>query len=683
MNLTFKKTMLAMALTATAGFAQAQVVATNTDQTLIDFTDAMGKLDLVTCGAGVTNTTCTNGFQTDVIALNRGDSLIFGKEAVDYLTDPELKKISERSLGSDSLRDAVKSQADAGDKQVLNDTLYGRWITVRPGSRVQPDNYIWVHLDGLAAVSSNSVQEPDNYNGTAPFAIKANNALRLVDSQGHERARFAKAKVDSAGNFVAIQFQFTSKWPVSDTTAISDETGLSIATSSVPEGNPVVSPATVGSPTYVVGHDALRAASASVTTAVSTQCFASLRTGFATQSNTSTLPALSSKNAQVAACVRPQYAFDVLTGVDRIDVNQDRKYFVDFIDDVDYAKGDFERKNRQVAKEGRIRLTTDNEVDYGFTPSLTKYQYVISAPQAAQSALLPDNGGSGLYAAAAYSASLYDALNVNPTSPYYNSNPATNLLHGFCGNFTCTGAGVDGATHRPAVRDLAALKLAPEFVRLAVAGEVVHTNGIKDPNQWVIFDKDYTIALDIVSDTELGWTSKVIPATLANNKIISWEGNGSNVYIPYMPYRAENMGQVINLKNWSDTQVGKVKASIVLQDGTALPEVTVGTLNAKSILMASGPIRAAIDAYRATNNIAATEVTRAAITLYSGASLDKVEVFSAYNNGSATAVVTNSSNKSDAKAAVKQSTHFNCTDTADVGGNTSCHDENVEETPIP
>lgn len=676
MNLTFKKTMLAMALTATAGLAQAQTPIT-TEQTIIDLSKTMGVLD-----AGGTMGGVGNAFLVGAGIDQTGDALRFGKEAVDNLTDTELNKITKRSLGSVSLRDTAPSQINpATDVQVVNDTTSGRWITVRPGSRVQPDNYIWVYLDGLASVNNNSVQEPGDYTGVAPFAVKADNALRLVDAQGIERARFAKAKVDANGNFVAIQFQFTSKWPVSDTDPISAATGLSIAKTASTGG--VVAPATVSAPEYVVDNTALRTASSLVTLANPDQCTAKLRTGFATQSNTSTLPALTSVNIQDAACVRVQFGFAVTTGVDRIDVNQDRKYFVDRIDDADYAKGDFARANRQVAREGRLQLTTNNPVDYGFTPSLTQYQYAITAPQAAQSALLPDNAvPAALKAAAAYDASLYNGALGNPTAPYYTATGDTGLLHPFCANFSCS---VDGATHRPATRDLATLQAAPEYVRLAVAGEVVHANGIKDPNQWVIFDRDYTIALDMVTSVEasLGWTARTIPATLANNKIIAWEGNGSNVYIPYMPYRAENMGQIINLKNWSDTQVGKVKAHIVLENGTALPEVTVGTLNANSILMGSGPIRAAIDAYRSANNVDAATVTRAAITLYSGASLDKVEVFSAYNNGSSTAVVTNSSNKSDDKAAVKQSTHFNCTDTADVGGNTSCRDENVEETPIP
>lgn len=676
MNLTFKKTMLAMALTATAGFAQAQAPIT-TEQTIIDFSQTMGVLD-----AGGTMGGVGNAFLVGAGIAGTGDGLRFGKEAVDNLTDAELNKITKRSFGSVSLRDTVPSQINPlTDTQLVNDTTSGRWITVRPGSRVQPDNYLWVYLDGLAGVSNNSVMEPDNFTGVAPFAIKADNALRLVDREGIERARFAKAKVDANGNFVAIQFQFTSKWPAFDSDPITTATGLSIAKSAA--NAPVVPPATVLSPEYVVDNAALRTASSLVTAANPNQCTAKLRTGYATQSNTSTLPALSSVNVEDAACVRVQFGFAVTTGVDRIDVNQDRKYFVDRIDDADYTKGDFARANRQVAREGRLQLTTNNPVDYGFTPSLTQYQYVITSPQAAQSALLPDNAVPvALKAAAAYDATLYNGALPNPTSPYYTATGDTGLLHNFCSSFACT---QDGATHRPATRDLATLQAAPEYVRLAVAGEVVHQNGIKDPNQWVIFDRDYTIALDMVTSVEAGlaWTARTIPATLANNKIISWEGNGSNVYIPYMPYRAENMGQIINLKNWSDTQVGKVKAHIVTQDGVTLPEVTVGTLNANSILMASGPIRAAVDAYRSANNIAATDVTRVAITLYSGASLDKVEVFTAYNNGASTAVVTNSSNKSDDKAAVKQSTHFNCTDTADQGGNTACRDENVEETPIP
>lgn len=671
MNLTFKKTMLAMALTATAGFAQAQTPIT-TEQTIIDFSQTMGVLD-----AGGTMGGVGNAFLVGAGISGTGDALRFGKEAVDNLTDAELNKITKRSFGSVSLRDAVPSQINpTTDAQAVNDTTSGRWITVRPGSRVQPDNYLWVYLDGLAGVSNNSVMEPDNYTGVAPFAIKADNALRLVDSTGTERARFAKAKVDANGNFVAIQFQFTSKWPALDSDPITTATGLSIAKTA----GVVVAPAAVQSPEYVVDNAALRTASSLVTAANPNQCTAKLRTGYATQSNTSTLPALSSVNVEDAACVRVQFGFAVTTGVDRIDVNQDRKYFVDRIDDADYTKGDFARANRQVAREGRLQLTTNNPVDYGFTPSLTQYQYVISSPQAAQSALLPDNAVPvALKAAAAYDATLYNGALPNPTSPYYTATGDTGLLHNFCSSFACT---QDGATHRPATRDLATLQAAPEYVRLAVAGEVVHQNGIKDPNQWVIFDRDYTIALDMVTSVEAGlaWTARTIPATLANNKIISWEGNGSNVYIPYMPYRAENMGQIINLKNWSDTQVGKVKAHIVTQDGVTLPEVTVGTLNANSILMASGPIRAAVDAYRSANNIAATDVTRVAITLYSGASLDKVEVFTAYNNGASTAVVTNSSNKSDDKAAVKQSTHFNCTDTAETGGNTECKDENVDET---
>lgn len=674
MNLTFKKTMLAMALTATAGFAQAQTPIT-TEQTIIDFSQTMGVLD-----AGGTMGGVGNAFLVGAGITGTGDALRFGKEAVDNLTDAELNKITKRSFGSVSLRDTVPSQINpTTDTQLVNDTTSGRWITVRPGSRVQPDNYIWVYLDGLAGVSNNSVMEPDNFTGVAPFAIKADNALRLVDAQGIERARFAKAKVDANGNFVAIQFQFTSKWPVVDADPITTATGLSIAKSAA--NAPVVAPATVQSPEYVVDNTALRTASSLVTAANPNQCTAKLRTGYATQSNTSTLPALSSVNVEDAACVRVQFGFAVTTGVDRIDVNQDRKYFVDRIDDADYTKGDFARANRQVAREGRLQLTTNNPVDYGFTPSLTQYQYVITSPQAAQSALLPDNAVPvALKAAAAYDATLYNGALPNPTSPYYTATGDTGLLHNFCADFACT---QDGATHRPATRDLATLQAAPEFVRLAVAGEVVHQNGIKDPNQWVIFDRDYTIALDMVTSVEAGlaWTARTIPATLANNKIISWEGNGSNVYIPYMPYRAENMGQIINLKNWSDTQVGKVKAHIVTQDGVTLPEVTVGTLNANSILMASGPIRAAVDAYRSANNIAATDVTRVAITLYSGASLDKVEVFTAYNNGASTAVVTNSSNKSDDKAAVKQSTHFNCTDDAANPGNaTVCKDENVDKT---
>lgn len=676
MNLTFKKTMLAMALTATAGLAHAQTPIT-TEQTIIDMSKTMGVLD-----AGGTMGGVGNAFLVGAGIDQNGDALRFGKEAVDSLTDTELDKVTKRSLGSVSLRDTAQSQVGpAVDAQKVNDSLSGRWITVRPGSRVQPDNYLWVYLDGLASVNNNSVQEPGDYTGVAPFAIKANNSLRLVDSTGVERARFAKAKVDANGNFVAIQFQFTSKWPENDATPISPATALSIAAPGTL--GPVVAPAAVDSPEYVVDNAALRTASSLVTAANPNQCTAKLRTGFATQSNTSTLPALTSVNIQDAACVRVQFGFAVTTGVDRIDVNQDRKYFVDRLEDADYTKNDFARANRVVAREGKLELTTNNPVDYGFTPSLTQYQYAITAPQAAQTALLPDNAtAAALKAAAAYSASLYNGALANPTAPYYTATGDTNLLHPFCSSFSCA---TDGATHRPATRDLATLQGAPEYVRLAVKGEVVHANGIKDPNQWVINDRDYTIALDMVTSAEagLGWTPRTIPASLSNNKIISWEGNGSNVYIPYMPYRAENMGQIINLKNWSDTQVGKVKASIVLENGVTLPEVTVGTLNANSILMASGPIRTAIDTYRAANNVDAATVTRAAITLYSGASLDKVEVFSAYNNGSSTAVVTNSSNKSDDKAAVKQSTHFNCTDTGAAGGNTSCRDENVEETPIP
>lgn len=658
MNLTFKKTMLAMALTAAAGLAHAQ---TAPKPTLIDFTDLKGKLD-----AGFSDAAST------VTVVGRGTSITFGKEAVDVLTDDELDLIAKRNMGSVSLRDTAPNQASPlVDVQDDGDALSGRWITVRPGTRVQADNYIWIHLAELPGVQDNSVREPAGLpDKEADFAISPNNQLRLVDIAGNEVARFAKAKTDKNGNYVAIQFQFMTKWPA-DGVDVTGDTALSIA---------ATTGATAASPEYVVNKTKLRAMSSAVS-GDNASCYAGLVSGFATQSNTSTLPELDSKNTQNAVCVRKQFSFVVTTGSDKIDVNQDRKYFVDDNADFDYTKADFGRENRRVAKEGKLELPVINSVDYGFNPTKTEYRYMISAPQAAQTALMPLNPEDTLFAAAAYSSDLGAITEYYPA----NEDKTTNLLKAFCPSYAlCADThAAHAGTHRPANgRTLAQLNAVPEWVRLSVKGEVVHSSGIKDPNQWVIADKDYTMNLDVVTTADdLSWTPRNLPVTLANNKIISWEGNGSNVYIPYMPYRAENMGQVINLKNWSDTQVGKVKASIVLENGVTLPEVTVGTLNAKSILMASGPIRAAIDTYRAANNVDAATVTRAAITLYSGASLDKVEVFSAYNNGSSTAVVTNSSNKSDDKAAVKQSTHFNCTDTGATGGNTSCKDENVTETP--
>lgn len=111
----------------------------------------------------------------------------------------------------------------------------------------------------------------------------------------------------------------------------------------------------------------------------------------------------------------------------------------------------------------------------------------------------------------------------------------------------------------------------------------------------------------------------------------SWDLNGSQVQVSYMPYRSD-ISQVINLSS-SDSQSGAISVTAYPESGDPIELGEIATAQANGMVQLAGPIADALTAATGFNHRTSETVARYAFEITTVAPAGSVEVYSAYNVG--------------------------------------------------